>query len=59
MRKPIETKYCEICNSAKKSIFKDFNSGDVEKLNLNKNCNFYKKGQVIFLREIIPEDFFA
>ncbi|MCX6164020.1 MAG: Crp/Fnr family transcriptional regulator [Ignavibacteriae bacterium] len=59
MRKSIESKYCEICNSTKKSIFKDFNSGDVEKLNLNKNCNFYKKGQVIFFEGNYPGGLFC
>ena len=59
MRKPIDTKYCEICNSTKKSIFKDFYGGDIEKLNLNKNCNFYKKGQVIFFEGNYPGGLFC
>lgn len=59
MRKSLETKYCEICNSTKKSIFKDFSSGDIEKLNINKNCNFYKKGQVIFFEGNYPGGLFC
>ncbi|MFA5404737.1 MAG: Crp/Fnr family transcriptional regulator [Ignavibacteria bacterium] len=59
MRKSIDTKYCEVCNSTKKSIFKDFNGEEVEKLNLNKNCNFYKKGQVIFFEGNYPDGLFC
>jgi CRP/FNR family transcriptional regulator, polysaccharide utilization system transcription regulator len=59
MRKTIETKYCETCSSTKKSIFKDFNNNDIEKLSLNKNCNFYKKGQVIFFEGNYPNGLFC
>lgn len=59
MRKTIDTKYCEICNSSKKSVFGDFNQNEIEKLIPNMNCNFYKKGQVIFFEGNHPDGLFC
>lgn len=59
MRKQIDKKYCEFCNSSKKSIFKDFNSEETEKLIAGTNCNFYKKGQVIFFEGNYPNGLFC
>lgn len=59
MRKPIDNKYCDICNSVRKSIFKDFNKEEIEKLISNTNCNFYKKGQVIFFEGNYPSGLFC
>jgi CRP/FNR family transcriptional regulator, polysaccharide utilization system transcription regulator len=59
MRRVTNTKYCEICNSTKKSLFRDFNSEEIEKLNLNTNCNFYKKGQIIFFEGNYPNGLFC
>lgn len=59
MRKSIDITYCENCNFAKKSIFKDLGMEELFKLNLNKNCNFYKKGQVIFFEGNYPDGLFC
>ena len=54
MRKFIDSKYCENCSTGRKSIFKDLKDGERESLNMNVNCNFYKKGQVIFFEGNYP-----
>jgi CRP/FNR family transcriptional regulator, polysaccharide utilization system transcription regulator len=59
MRKPVDIKYCESCNSSRKSIFREFGNIDIEKLNLNMNCNFYNKGQVIFFEGNYPDGLFC
>jgi len=59
MRKPIDSKYCENCNASKKSIFRELGKNDIEKLNSNMNCNFYKKGQVIFFEGNYPDGLFC
>jgi CRP/FNR family transcriptional regulator, polysaccharide utilization system transcription regulator len=59
MRKSIDNKYCENCSTSRKSIFKDFVKSDLDKLNANMNCNFYKKGQVIFFEGNYPDGLFC
>jgi CRP/FNR family transcriptional regulator, polysaccharide utilization system transcription regulator len=59
MRKSIDIIYCEDCNSVKKSIFKELGREEIYKLNYNKNCNFYKKGQVIFFEGNHPDGLFC
>lgn len=59
MHKTIDHKYCEICSSTRKSIFKDFNGKEIEKLSANRNCNFYKKGQIIFFEGNYPDGLFC
>jgi CRP/FNR family transcriptional regulator, polysaccharide utilization system transcription regulator len=59
MQKSIEIQYCENCNSARKSIFKELGKDELFTLNSNKNCNFYKKGQVIFFEGNYPGGLFC
>lgn len=59
MKRLTDNKYCDICNSSKKSIFRDFSREETEKLIMNTNCNFYKKGQVIFFEGNYPNGLFC
>ncbi len=59
MKRLMDNKYCDICNSSKKSIFRDFSKEETEKLIMNMNCNFYKKGQVIFFEGNYPGGLFC
>lgn len=59
MRKFIDSKYCENCSTGRKSIFNDLKDGERDKLNMNMNCNFYKKGQVIFFEGNYPDGLYC
>ena len=59
MRKLIDKKYCDNCLSVTKSIFKDLGKQDLEKINKNKNCNYYKKGQVVFFEHNFPDGLYC
>jgi len=59
MQNSVDNKYCENCNFSRRSIFKDLGKIDLEKLNQNMNCNFYKKGQVIFFEGNHPDGLFC
>lgn len=59
MSKTVDNKYCENCSFSRRSIFKDLGKNDLEKLNFNMNCNFYKKGQVIFFEGNHPDGLFC
>lgn len=59
MRKTVDNKYCEKCGFGRKSIFRDLSKNDFEKLSLYMNCNFYKKGQVIFFEGNYPGGLFC
>jgi len=57
--KKITNIYCENCKSLKKSIYGDLNSEELNILNFNKSCNFYKKGQTIYFEGNTPEGLFC
>ena len=59
MIKKITNIYCENCKSLKKSVYGDLNSDELNILNFNKTCNFYKKGQTIFFEGNVPEGLFC
>jgi CRP/FNR family transcriptional regulator, polysaccharide utilization system transcription regulator len=59
MQKTIESKYCDSCSFSRRSIFKELGKVDLDKLNENMNCNFYKKGQVIFFEGNHPDGLFC
>jgi len=59
MQNKIDNTYCENCTFNRRSIFKDLEKSDLEKLSLNMNCNFYKKGQVIFFEGNHPDGLFC
>ena len=59
MIKKITNIYCENCKSLKKSIYGDLNSEELNILNFNKSCNFYKKGQTIYFEGNTPEGLFC
>jgi len=57
--KKITNIYCEDCKSLKKSVYGDLNSEELNILNFNKSCNFYKKGQTIYFEGNTPEGLFC
>lgn len=50
---------CASCMERKNSLFKEFRSNDVDTLNSQKACSFYKKGQSIFLEDSTPRGVFC
>ena len=50
---------CETCIQRKNSLFKEFCGTDVDGLNAQKTCSFYKKGQSIFLEGSTPRGVFC
>jgi len=50
---------CEDCKSAKKSVFCELNTEDLGILTLSKNCNLYKKGQIVFFEGNYPDGLFC
>lgn len=59
MRKGNASIDCMNCNSRAKSIFCTINEKDVEAINDNKGCSFYKKGQIIFNQHSSPHGIFV
>jgi len=50
---------CEHCDSRKRSIFCDLHGHDLEKLEEEKGCSAYKKGQVVFNAGSYPHGLFC
>lgn len=50
---------CTNCSSRAKSIFCSLQKNDVEAINNNKGCSFYKRGQIIFNQNSIPHGIFV
>ena len=48
MKKKIEFPKCETCPKRSSSVFCDLSEEEVEKMSVNKGCNFYKRGQNLF-----------
>ena len=48
MRPKFEIPHCETCEPRLRSIFKELNGNDLEKLSLHKGCNFHRVGQILF-----------
>lgn len=50
---------CETCLSRKKGLFSSFSCEDVDGLNEQKTCSYYKKSQPLFLEGSIPRGVFC
>lgn len=48
MTKKFDTPLCEVCESRVGSIFSSLGKDALEEMSMQKNCNFYKRGQTIF-----------
>lgn len=57
--KPHKHITCETCLSRKKSLFGSFSCEEVEGLNEQKTCAYYKKNQPLFLEGSIPRGVFC
>jgi CRP/FNR family transcriptional regulator len=57
--KKFETPDCETCGSRKKSVFCDLHGQDLAKLEEEKGCSAYKKGQMIFNAGSYPHGLFC
>lgn len=55
MTKKVEHHYeCQFCNSRSKSLFCNLNIEELQYLNVSKECQVFKKGQVIFNEGVRP-----
>ncbi len=52
--KKIEIPSCKVCRARGKSVFADLSSPQIEEMERRKGCNFYKKGQIIFMEGSHP-----
>lgn len=59
MRKGNTSVDCTNCNSRAKSIFCTLQKDDIEAINNNKGCSYYKRGQIIFNQNAIPHGIFV
>lgn len=59
MKKSNTSVDCTNCSSRAKSIFCSLQKNDVEAINNNKGCSFYKRGQIIFNQNSIPHGIFV
>ena len=50
---------CQHCNSRYRSVFCDLQAEQLHDVNLNKHCNHYKKGQIIFHEGMRPAGIFC
>lgn len=50
---------CETCSARSNSFFGQFSPEEVQRLNLNKTCQFYKKNQTIFVDGSLPRGVFC
>lgn len=58
-QRKFEVPDCEHCGSRKRSIFCDLHGHDLEKLEEEKGCSAYKKGQVVFNSGSYPHGLFC
>ncbi len=59
MNRKLVTPACEFCRARYSSVFEDLNSGETAFLTENHNCNYYKRGQVVFLEGNFPMGMFC
>lgn len=59
MRKKIEHPECQYCRVRYKSVFTELGQVDMQQLNVNKGCNFYKKDQIIFTEGTFPHGLYC
>jgi CRP/FNR family transcriptional regulator, polysaccharide utilization system transcription regulator len=59
IRRTLEQPDCAQCSSLNKSVFCDLHGGDLEQLNADKGCVYYKKGQIIFNAGAYPHGLFC
>jgi len=59
MRKKAEHPDCQYCEVRYKSVFTELGEVDMQRLNVNKGCNFYKKDQVLFAEGGFPHGLFC
>jgi CRP-like cAMP-binding protein len=59
MRKGNTSVDCINCSSRAKSIFCSLQQNDVEAINNNKGCSYYKRGQIVFNQNALPHGIFV
>ncbi|MES2765426.1 MAG: Crp/Fnr family transcriptional regulator [Bacteroidota bacterium] len=59
INKPFTAPDCASCTSRHTSVFADLGTGDLEKLPLEKGCNFYKSGHTIFSEGSYPSGLYC
>jgi CRP/FNR family transcriptional regulator len=59
MKPFFETPHCESCNSRLSNVFCNLSDDQLKGLDVEKACNFYKKGQLIFFEGNKPQGLFC
>lgn len=59
MKKQLTIPDCDACKVRARTVFKDLSGAEFEHLHLEKSCNFYKKGQVIYFEGNHPSGLFC
>lgn len=52
--KKVEIPSCKVCLARQKSVFSELSEQQMEEMDQRKGCNFYKKGQIIFMEGSHP-----
>ena len=59
MKPFFETPHCESCNSRLSNVFCNLDDEQLKELDVEKACNIYKKGQLIFFEGNKPQGLFC
>ena len=59
MQKSHNATHCKHCQARMNSIFCDIQEEDIEALNTNKGCSYYKKGQILFSQDTTPHGLYV
>jgi CRP/FNR family transcriptional regulator len=59
MKPFFETPHCDACDSRLKNVFCNLTDAQLKELDVEKACNFYKKGQLIFFEGNKPQGLFC